>query len=59
MIQARTDAARLKAGVLGECLLALGGFRDAEDETTAIDAHAAAFVLAESLQMWRRSVKGR
>jgi len=39
--------------VLGECLIALLA---GDEETDALDREAAAFVLAETILMWRRSV---
>jgi len=39
--------------VLGECLIAL---LDGGDDAEPLDREAAAFVLAETILMWRRSV---
>lgn len=50
-----TDA-RGKAGVLGACLLAL---LDPDEFTDPLDREAGAFVLAETIQMWRQSVTKR
>jgi hypothetical protein len=54
---ARIEQARSKAGPLAECLLAAFGYRDPEDEKTAIDVEACAFVLAETVHMIRRRVR--
>ena len=59
MKAARIEQARNRAAPLTECLLALLGRCDESVEQTAIDAEAGAFVLAESLQLWRRSVTKR
>ncbi len=58
-MRARVEQARQKAGPLAECLLALLGHRDHEDEGTAVDIEAGAFVVAETVQLWRRSVTRR
>lgn len=57
MRAARIEQARTKAGPLTECVLALLGHRDPDDEQTTIDAEAGAFVLAETVQWWRRSMR--
>ena len=56
MIDARIRAARAKAQPLAECLLALAPIQTDQTEQQSIDRQAGAFVLAETIQLWRRSV---